>query len=814
MFAGGFAPRHRAVGCRRGHAVLAVVHDDRDQSIVGEVVSAHLRSLQPGHLTDVETSDRHTVKPWFNGKLDVAPPVIDLTAQGFTLIGGRLDDIDGETVAAIVYRRRNHVINLFVAPHLGRRTPARGERHAPWLQCPALERRTASTSGRSATSTRPNLTNSAQKLRLPCGPDPRGPDWPRRPLPAKPSAGFGRKECRPRGAGGNRLDAPDVYLRSWISAPTTNAAWKLRPGRQTSPRSAKRRQSSSWLDRLRRRRRGRAGHHGADHRRYRGHRGLVAQYQRLRIRPTTPSSMPAPCSISAQVGAAIVDVPVTDNQLVEAGAVLVRLDDRDYRAQVDQAKAQVDQAQANIANIDAQLAAQQARIDQAEKQTAQVAGRAHLRAATRRALQRAGARPAPAPSSRRSNTRPICCRRRPTTPPRRPTRSPRKSSCRCCKRSASRPQAQMEQAHAALEQAQANLSRTIDHRAGRRPGRATDRGQGRLRRRRPGADDVRAARGLGHREFQGDAARSDAPRRSGRHHDRRLSAAARSKAMSTASRPAAAPPSACCRRRTPPATTSRSCSACRSRSCSTSRPTCCSAPACRSCRRSGCDERSAATAAGRESRSAAGDRSPWLIAIVVSIATFMVVLDTAIANVSLRYIAGSLAVSVDESTWVVTTYLIANAVVLPVSGWLSNVIGRKRFYMICVALFTVASLLCGLASSLSALIVFRILQGLGGGGMPTSEQAMLADTFPPQKRAAGVRDLRHRRDRGADRRPDDRRLDHRQLFLALDLLHQRAVRHPFARPGAVAGGRARSARARTRASGWPAASRSIGSASR
>ena len=137
---------------------------------------------------------------------------------------------------------------------------------------------------------------------------------------------------------------------------------------------------------------------------------------------------------------------------------------------------------------------------------------------------------------------------------------------------------------------------------------------------------------------------------------------------------------------------------------------------------------------GPQSRSAAGDRSPWLIAVVVSIATFMVVLDTAIANVSLRYIAGSLAISVDESTWIVTTYLIANAVVLPVSGWLSNVIGRKRFYMICVALFTVASLLCGLASSLNALIVFRILQGLGGGGMPTSEQAMLADTFAPRQR--------------------------------------------------------------------------------
>jgi DHA2 family multidrug resistance protein len=134
------------------------------------------------------------------------------------------------------------------------------------------------------------------------------------------------------------------------------------------------------------------------------------------------------------------------------------------------------------------------------------------------------------------------------------------------------------------------------------------------------------------------------------------------------------------------------------------------------------------------SRSAAGDKNPWLVAVVVSIATFMVVLDTAIANVSLRYIAGSLAASVDESTWVVTTYLIANAVILPASGWLSNVLGRKRFYMICVALFTVSSLFCGLAPNLSLLIIFRILQGLGGGGMPTSEQAILADTFPPAKR--------------------------------------------------------------------------------
>jgi MFS transporter, DHA2 family, multidrug resistance protein len=133
-------------------------------------------------------------------------------------------------------------------------------------------------------------------------------------------------------------------------------------------------------------------------------------------------------------------------------------------------------------------------------------------------------------------------------------------------------------------------------------------------------------------------------------------------------------------------------------------------------------------------RSAAGGHNPYLIAFVVSIATFMEVLDTTIANVALRYIAGSLAVGIDESTYVITSYLVANAVVLSISGWLSTVIGRKRFYMICVATFAFASLLCGFAWSLQALVLFRILQGIGGGGMATSEQAILADTFPPAKR--------------------------------------------------------------------------------
>src|SRR5437764_15129471 len=134
------------------------------------------------------------------------------------------------------------------------------------------------------------------------------------------------------------------------------------------------------------------------------------------------------------------------------------------------------------------------------------------------------------------------------------------------------------------------------------------------------------------------------------------------------------------------------------------------------------------------SRSSAGDRNPWLIAIVVSIATFMLVLDTSIANVSLRHIAGSLAAGADESTWVLTSYLVSNAIILPVSGYLSTMFGRKRFYILCVALFTVSSFLCGVAPSLGWLIVFRILQGAGGGGLAPSEQAILADTFPPAKR--------------------------------------------------------------------------------
>ncbi len=129
-----------------------------------------------------------------------------------------------------------------------------------------------------------------------------------------------------------------------------------------------------------------------------------------------------------------------------------------------------------------------------------------------------------------------------------------------------------------------------------------------------------------------------------------------------------------------------------------------------------------------------GSINPWVIAVVVTLATFMEVLDTSIANVALPHISGSLSAGADESTWVLTSYLVSNAIVLPLSGWLSSLVGRKRFYMMCVALFTVSSFLCGLAPSLGVLVLFRILQGAGGGGLQPSEQAILNDTFPLEKR--------------------------------------------------------------------------------
>ena len=125
--------------------------------------------------------------------------------------------------------------------------------------------------------------------------------------------------------------------------------------------------------------------------------------------------------------------------------------------------------------------------------------------------------------------------------------------------------------------------------------------------------------------------------------------------------------------------------------------------------------------------------NPWIIAMTVMLATFMEVLDTSVANVALPHIAGNLSASIDESTWVLTSYLVSNAIILPMGGWFSMLFGRKNFYMLCVAIFTAASLLCGLAPSLGLLIFFRVLQGLGGGALQPMSQAILVESFPREK---------------------------------------------------------------------------------
>jgi DHA2 family multidrug resistance protein len=141
------------------------------------------------------------------------------------------------------------------------------------------------------------------------------------------------------------------------------------------------------------------------------------------------------------------------------------------------------------------------------------------------------------------------------------------------------------------------------------------------------------------------------------------------------------------------------------------------------------------TSGHSESRSTWKPRAnPWLIAFVVSLAAFMEVLDTSIANVALPHIAGNLGASSDESTWVLTSYLVSNAIILPISGWLVSLLGRKQFFIICLVLFTLSSLLCGIAPTLPILLIARVIQGAGGGGLQPMAQAILADTFPPEKR--------------------------------------------------------------------------------
>src|ERR1700723_3401529 len=128
--------------------------------------------------------------------------------------------------------------------------------------------------------------------------------------------------------------------------------------------------------------------------------------------------------------------------------------------------------------------------------------------------------------------------------------------------------------------------------------------------------------------------------------------------------------------------------------------------------------------------------NPWFVAAAVVVPTFMEVLDTTIANVALRYIAGGLSASNVDSEWVLTSYLAANATILPISGWLSAHLGRRNYFLLSIAIFTIASGLCGIATSLEQLILFRVIQGLGGGGLQPSSQAILLDSFPAEKQGA------------------------------------------------------------------------------
>jgi DHA2 family multidrug resistance protein len=152
--------------------------------------------------------------------------------------------------------------------------------------------------------------------------------------------------------------------------------------------------------------------------------------------------------------------------------------------------------------------------------------------------------------------------------------------------------------------------------------------------------------------------------------------------------------------------------------------------------------------------------NPWIVASAVIIPTFMEVLDTTIANVALRYIAGGLSAAVIDAEWVLTSYLAANATILPLSGWLSARLGRRNYFLLSIAVFTIASALCGMATSLEQIILFRVIQGLAGGGLQPSSQGVLLDAFPPREAGRRPDHVWRRSPAGAGRRPDAGRLSH------------------------------------------------------
>ena len=178
------------------------------------------------------------------------------------------------------------------------------------------------------------------------------------------------------------------------------------------------------------------------------------------------------------------------------------------------------------------------------------------------------------------------------------------------------------------------------------------------------------------------------------------------------------------------------------------------------------------TAQPARSGSAPGGGNPWLVAIAVMLATFMEVLDTSIAAVALPYIAGSLSATNDEATWVLTSYLVANAIILPASSWFSLRFGRKRFLITCIIIFTVSSFACGSATSLAMILIARAVQGAGGGALQPLSQSILLETFPPQKRGFAMAVFALGVVVAPVLGPTLGRMADRYLYLAVGVLHQ------------------------------------------
>ena len=457
-------------------------------------------------------------------------------------------------------------------------------------------------------------------------------------------------------------------------------------------------------------------------------------------------------AIAPKVAGYIVAVPVTDNQHVNQGDVIARIDQRDYLTALAQAQAQVAGAEAGIHNVDTQIATQEAQISSAQAQVAQTQANQELAKVTwgrDQPLVKQGWATAQQGTTDVQNLK----AQQATVDSAQAALKVAQRQIDTLRAQRVSQQATLAQAEAQLDQAKLNLSYTTV--IADQPGRVVNLSGAVGQYAQVGTDLTcscltRSGWWPTTRRPSSTACGRDS-RSTWRSTPTRN---ATSMAMSTASSRAPAQLSRCCRPKTRPATMSRLSSACRSSSAwTTRRQTFRSARGCRLFRPSastralrsmrvesglrsvaGAHVSDAPAQAGSPTAGGAAPTNPWIIAVLVALAAFMEVLDTTIANVVLPYIAGGMGVSEDEASWVVTTYLVSNAVSLVASPYLARLLGRKTFFLICLGLFSISSLLCAQAWNLDSLLLFRILQGVAGGGMVPVSQSILADAFPPEKR--------------------------------------------------------------------------------